>query len=372
MLRRSTRKGESARSVDIGELQDTFLISSVTMILIIRLQLWATNYPQLGGGKLHIAHLLWGGLLMLIAIGLLVTFVDNRWRQPAAVIGGAGFGFFIDEVGKFVTSDNDYFFKPTAAIIYIVFICLYFLTRWMRSRRGFTPQEYLANALDVLSDAAARGFTNHDRRRVLRFLGLASKDPLVPAIRDLVERLPVVPTSQRPWTGRVAHAAQRRYERISQKPWFRKLVVGVFLAYAALILGLLLIVALALITAAAAGVNIRLTLSVTELGGAISDFVATGLIVIGALRLRAHRTLDGYRCFYRALLVQIFIGQVFAFIDSSFVAVWGFLVTLALLVTVGVMIRQEVRLEAERQHTRAVATGPEVAAAAAVPGATGG
>ena len=107
MIRHRTKRAPAARAVEIGELQDTFLISSVSTILIIRLQLWATNYPQLGGGKLHIAHLLWGGLLMLIAIGLLVTFVDHRWRYPAAVIGGAGFGFFIDEVGKFVTSDND-------------------------------------------------------------------------------------------------------------------------------------------------------------------------------------------------------------------------------------------------------------------------
>jgi hypothetical protein len=96
MIGRRSRRARAARAVEIGELQDTFLISAVSMILIIRLQLWATNYPQLGGGKLHIAHLLWGGLLMLVAIGLLVTFVDRRWRHPAAVIGGAGFGFFID------------------------------------------------------------------------------------------------------------------------------------------------------------------------------------------------------------------------------------------------------------------------------------
>ena len=102
------------RNVDIGPLQDTFLIASVTTIIIIRLQLWATNYPQLGGGRLHIAHLLWGGLFMLIAIGLLLSFLGHPWRRPAAVIGGVGFGFFIDELGKFVTSDNDYFFKPTA------------------------------------------------------------------------------------------------------------------------------------------------------------------------------------------------------------------------------------------------------------------
>jgi len=91
------------RSLDIGPLQDTFLIAAVTMIIVIRLQLWATNYPQLGGGRLHIAHLLWGGLFMLIAIGLLLSLAGRGWRRPAAVIGGVGFGFFIDELGKFVS-----------------------------------------------------------------------------------------------------------------------------------------------------------------------------------------------------------------------------------------------------------------------------
>jgi hypothetical protein len=101
----------------MGPLQDAFLVSAAVMILLIRLQLWATNYPQLGGGKLHIAHLLYGGVLMLIAIGVLVSFVGRTGRLPGAIIGGLGFGFFIDELGKFVTSDNDYFFQPAAAMI---------------------------------------------------------------------------------------------------------------------------------------------------------------------------------------------------------------------------------------------------------------
>jgi hypothetical protein len=45
------------------------LISSIATILVIRTELWLTNYPRLGGSGRHIAHLLWGGLLMLLAIG---------------------------------------------------------------------------------------------------------------------------------------------------------------------------------------------------------------------------------------------------------------------------------------------------------------
>ncbi|MFL5891488.1 MAG: hypothetical protein ACJ75I_01990 [Solirubrobacterales bacterium] len=76
----------------MGPLQDAFLVSAAVMILVIRLELWATNYPQLGGGKLHIAHLLYGGVLMLIAIGVLVSFVGRTGRLPGAIIGGLGFG----------------------------------------------------------------------------------------------------------------------------------------------------------------------------------------------------------------------------------------------------------------------------------------
>src|SRR2546430_16728799 len=110
--RRIQRRRQAARYVQLGELQDTFLISAVGMILIIRLQLFLTNYPSLGGGKLHIAHLLWGGLLMMIALGMLFTLVGRRWRQPAAVIGGAGLGVFLHEVREIRAPSNPHFPQP--------------------------------------------------------------------------------------------------------------------------------------------------------------------------------------------------------------------------------------------------------------------
>jgi hypothetical protein len=87
------------------------------------------GYPQLGGGDFHIAHMLWGGLIMGISLILALTYKGKSVDQTVAILGGIGFGVFIDELGKFVTSNNDYFFKPTVALIYLLFILFFFFVR---------------------------------------------------------------------------------------------------------------------------------------------------------------------------------------------------------------------------------------------------
>ena len=37
------------------------ILSFATTVTLVRLFLELTGYPQVGGGTLHIAHLLWGG-----------------------------------------------------------------------------------------------------------------------------------------------------------------------------------------------------------------------------------------------------------------------------------------------------------------------
>ena len=91
-------RGLPTPRAQFSSLHETLIIAGVATVLVIRTQLWLTNYPQLGGHGLHIAHLLWGGLFMLLAIGLLLTFLGKAVLRAAAVVGGVGFGFFIDEL----------------------------------------------------------------------------------------------------------------------------------------------------------------------------------------------------------------------------------------------------------------------------------
>jgi hypothetical protein len=63
---------------------------------------------------------------MFIAV-LLPLVLSNLWAiQASALLGGVGIGLFIDEVGKFITQTNDYFFPPAHSLIY-GFFCSPFL-----------------------------------------------------------------------------------------------------------------------------------------------------------------------------------------------------------------------------------------------------
>lgn len=107
---------------------DTFVIAGVVTVLGIRAFLSLTGYPQLGNDSLHIAHVLYGGIILMVAF-LLLLLSDRPNKLFAALVGGIGFGFFIDEVGKFVTQDNNYFYEPAFAIMYVIFLLIWFVSR---------------------------------------------------------------------------------------------------------------------------------------------------------------------------------------------------------------------------------------------------
>jgi hypothetical protein len=162
---RRNRHGAITRNTLGPSAAEAFTIIAIATILITRLYLQLTGYPQVGGGDLHIAHALYGGALMMLALLVGWMMLGFGARVVCVVLGGIGFGLFLDEVGKFVTKDNDYFYGPAAEIMYILVVVILVGTRILRDFRPLNARECLASAAAIAADGVARGLA--DRRREL-------------------------------------------------------------------------------------------------------------------------------------------------------------------------------------------------------------
>ncbi len=158
-----SHRGAVTRSVVGPSAAEAFIMIAIATILITRLYLQLTGYPQIGGGNLHIAHALWGGALMMLALVIGWMTLGFGARMVCVVLGGIGFGLFLDEVGKFVTKDNDYFYGPAAEIMYVLVVVILVGARVVRDVRPLTAQECLASAASIAADGVARGLANRRR-----------------------------------------------------------------------------------------------------------------------------------------------------------------------------------------------------------------
>jgi hypothetical protein len=342
------------RNADLGMLHESFFIAAVATIICIRTQLWLTHYPQLGGHGLHIAHLLWGGLLMVIALGILLSLLGRRARQPAAIIGGIGFGFFIDELGKFITADNNYFFKPAAAVIYLVFVGLFLFSRAYQRRRGLNEAERVRNAIELIGEATQGPFRREYRARALALLGeVPAANPLHDPLVALASRLDTSPDPDPPWYRRAAAAVAGRYQGWSEGRWFHAVVISVFVLWGlASILAILGLVLSLGFTDDAARHGFESDsfgdLDFLNWASLCSTAASSALVVVGLERLLRGDRLDAYLWLSRALLVSIFVTRVFAFVESQFGAVFGLAIDVLLLISIQLMARQERRRERPR------------------------
>jgi hypothetical protein len=156
-------RGPVTRDATGPSAAEAFVLIAIATILITRLYLELTGYPQIGGGDLHIAHALYGGALMMLALIIGWMTLGFGTRIVAIVMGGIGFGLFLDEVGKFVTKDNDYFYGPAAEIMYILVVIILVGARVVRDFRPLTTRECLASASVIAADGVARGLAEHRR-----------------------------------------------------------------------------------------------------------------------------------------------------------------------------------------------------------------
>jgi len=346
--------GGAARNADLGLLHETFFICAVTTILCIRTDLWLTHYPQLGGHGLHIAHLLYGGALMLLALAFLLTLLGRRVRWVGAVIGGIGFGFFIDELGKFVTADNNYFFRPAAGLIYLIFISLFLASRAYQRRRGLNEDERVRNAFELIAEASVGPWQAGSRAHALALLDEVDHDhPLREPLLRMAAGIDATPDPKPPFWTRAAEATRRRYQAATQRRSFGPIVITVFVVWA--LVSLVAVFALVLPVgfqegAARGGFGSDEISHLNFLNWAslASSTASAVLVFVGLVRLVRGDRAAAYTWLTRALLVSIFVTRVFSFVESQFGAVFGLGIDILLLISVQAMARQEARHDFQR------------------------
>lgn len=325
------------RNSNAPELVELFLVAGIASVLAIRGALAATGYPQLGGDGLHIAHMLWGGLFMTVALLVLFAALGRVAQRLAAILGGIGFGTFIDELGKFITSDNDYFYEPTIGLIYIIFIAIFLVLEALR-RQEPGPTEALANAFNQLELAAGRPLDAETKRSTLSLLAKSDKtDPVVQGLTAFVQDIEPQPVPDMSFYFRSRDYAVRLYSRMVLSRWFRPVFIGLFLLTSFLAIAAVLLIVLA-------GLLVddldALELGFTDAATLCSVAVSGVLAFIGIFQLKRSR-LAAYHWFVRSVLVSIFVTQVFTFLESELSALWGFTIEILVYTALKIMIEQE-------------------------------
>jgi hypothetical protein len=336
------------RDFEAGRNLDLFLVAAVSAILVLRFYLKLAGYPQVGGGGLHIAHMLWGGLLMLAAGVILLSYLDRSARALAALVGGVGFGMFLDEIGKFMTRDNDYFFRPAVAVMYVLVMAVYLTARSIHRERIATREEYLVNALREVEEVALSDLSREERDRALHYIRQSgSRGLLARELERILEGARLVPEHPD-----VLEAMRDRalgaYRRIAALPLFPAVVVSVFVAQLLVKLvhvGMLLVAGespglfrwFGFLGARPIGENGFGFMEGALLASSLvaGAFVAAGVFFMPRSRLRA------FRMFQRSILVSIFFGQVFMFYLEQWGALIGLAFNLLLFLGLRFMIERE-------------------------------
>jgi len=312
------------------------MLSFAASVSVTRLFLYLTGYPQLGGGGLHIAHVLWGGLSLFIA-SLLPLLFANRWAfNLSALFSGIGVGLFIDEVGKFITSSNDYFFPWAAPIIYIFFLLTVALYLRISRPKPSDFRSELYYALEDMHEVLDHDLSDREKTDIVRHLEnvrrLSKNQSLMTLAVNLEEfihssELEIVPEKPTRWQ-KFLTWLEGFEKRHLNRTLYRAILSGALLGLATWSLYYPLVVFSAVINQRDVGpLLMRLVeeelvnsaLGINSFSVMLALELAAGLLlVIGAALLGIGRDKRGFSFVYFGLLFSLTVVNVLVFYFDQF------------------------------------------------------
>ena len=316
-------------NIEAGDLLEIFFLSAVSSLLIVRAFLEITGYPRLGGGQLHIAHMLWGGLFMMLALVMAMVFLNKEAKKLTALFGGIGFGIFIDELGKFITSDNNYFFQPAIALIYVIFVLFFFAMRLGEKLIRLSDKDYTVNALEIAKEVVLYDLDEQEKKKALFFLSQASsKSPVVKPLKKMLLEIKPQSSAIPNLLSVIRSFLHKNYLNIIKNKWFATILV-------------LLFVSLSLLGLAISGFQFTPKMPFADWGLFISSLISGALVLGGVYFWQRRKRLAAYEMFKRAVLVSIFLTQFFLFYKEQLSAIFILFANIAVLTACRYFIEQE-------------------------------
>ena len=341
-----------AERADASEYTLTLLISAITTVLLTRVYLELTGFIQLAVGGLHIAHVLWGGLLLLVSNLIILTYHGKKIRILSAVLAGVGFGLFIDEAGKFLTSDNNYFFQPTIMLIYLFFIILYFIHRFFARQTHTDPKTLIYQALEQIEEIIEFNLDKKEKQIALNTLSKISSKPNL--YQDLAKKLTKIVNGEKTIHNQPSklHLYYKTLRSQIYRFFFTQKLSIPFLLSLRVLAGLSTIfTTIFILVQNKSFVSLRIFSNNAITPDAwsivifsllvISEFTSLSIALNGLKHLFARRRFKALEKFKASLLISIFFTQVFHFFFRELDASLGLIANIAVLIGVQQLILQQ-------------------------------
>ncbi len=298
------------------------LVGFAATVILTRWFLQLTGFPKVGGGDLHVAHALWGGLLLFVASLLPLIFANPSVYPVAGGLSGVGVGLFVDEVGKFITQRNDYFYPAAAPLIYAVFLLAVLLYLHVRRPDRTDARSQLYAILDGLAEIADQDLESEERAAILGRIHAVAANPSRPdlaklarALESFVESGAVSVTVERPrfwhrWMAQV-HSWEPR--------WLGRRRLKALLVAALLVSGVHSLLTLGVAVGIETGVLdlSRPTYPTTGVAWTFAHLAVEGvsglILIVGAALLLRGSDRGGISVAYFGLLITVTLGDLLSF-----------------------------------------------------------
>lgn len=317
-------------------------LAGIVSILCTRLFLNILGYPTIGRGVWHLSHAIWGGTIMCVGMFLNLGFYGRRVKQISSVIFGLGMGMFFDEIGKLVTRDYNYFFKPAGMIIYLLFLSLFAVYKIFFKRRAKGSAYTLYAILDRIGELAENDLDEKEKKSLIDLIdelknrGDKQFTVIADGLKKGIESWKAKKYESNKWIER-----WKRSRRWLYKSFFKRKSILILLYILAIGYSVLAGVDTVLLAEnrrnldilrimyGEYGPNGQLELFLLSLK-IISDGITGIFFILGIIMVVLKRSKKGLTLFCNGLIIHIGLTSVFRFYFEQFSAVFGLLFSLVL------------------------------------------